>query len=155
MLAEEPQLRFPVQAAFSRAGMQVLPIQANSQAALLDRLDQLSSVQLDSGASLSELAGQCLADYDSTASQPCALGLVGASPDELRREIEHAQRGIERAFEMGKDWQSPAGSAFSAQPLGPEAKVAFVYPGGFNSHVGMAQNLFSLCFPAYRIVCLI
>ncbi len=71
---------------------------------------------------------------------------MGSSTDELRREIEHAQRGIERAFETGKDWQSPAGSAFSAQPLGAEAKVAFVYPGGFNSHVGMAQNLFSL-FP--------
>ncbi len=145
VLTEQPQLRFPVQAAFSRAGMQLLPIQANSLDALLDRLDQLS-VQLDSGASLSELANQCLADYDSTASQPCALGLVGASTDELRREIEHAQRGIERAFETSKDWQSPAGSAFSAQPLGPEAKVAFVYPGGFNSHVGMARNLFSL-FP--------
>ncbi len=144
-LTEEPQLRFPAQAAFSSTGMQLLPIQAHSQAALQEKLDHLAS-QVDNGLSLSELANQCLAEYDHTGSLPFTLGLMGASPDELRREIEHAQRGIERAFETGKDWQSPAGSAFSAQPLGAHAKVAFVYPGGFNSHVGMARNLFSL-FP--------
>lgn len=145
VLTEEPQLRFPAQTAFSSAGLQLLPIQAGSQAALFDKLNQISA-QLAWGETLPALARQCLADYDSAEPQAYVLGLMGSSPDELRQEIEHAQRGIGRAFETDSDWQSPAGSAFSARPLGAQAGVAFVYPGGFNSHVGMAQNLFAL-FP--------
>ena len=144
-LTENPRLRFPAQAAFSRAGMLFLPIPASSHTALQDRLDDIAK-QIDSGVSLPALTDQCLAEHDAAGPQPCVLGLAAASTDELRREMDYAQRGVERAFETGKDWQSPAGSAFSASPLGAQAKVAFVYPGGFNSHVGMAQNLFSL-FP--------
>jgi PfaB family protein len=144
-LTDEPLLRLPCQSTFSSTGTHLMPIQADSQANLLDRLDQLST-QLALGESLPELASQYLANYDSTESHTYTLGLVSSSTDDLLREIEHAQRGIERSFETGKDWQSPVGSAFSAQPLGSQAKVAFVYPGGFNSHVGMARNLFAL-FP--------
>jgi len=144
-LAEEPQLRFPAQAAFSSTGMHLLPLQANSPSNLMDMLNQLST-RLTMGESLPELAHQYLTDFTNTESQSYALGLVGSSMDELRSEIEHAQRGIGRAIETGKNWQSPTGSAFSPQPLGPQAKVAFVYPGGFNSYVGMARNVFAL-FP--------
>jgi PfaB family protein len=144
-LIEEPQLRFPAEAAFSSAGLQLLPLQADSQAGLYDRLDQISA-QLDWGETLPALAGHYLAQYDGTETRAYALGLVGSSPEELRQEISHARRGIGRAFETGSDWQSPAGSAFSAHPLGAQAGVAFVYPGGFNSHMGMLRDLFAL-FP--------
>lgn len=144
-LTEEPQLRFPAQAVFRPAGAQLLPLQADSQAALLENLAQLST-ELAWCESLPALAGQYLAACQNQPAPAFTLGLVSASLEELGKEIEHAQRGVARAFETGADWQSPAGSAFSARPLGAQAGVAFVYPGGFNSHVGMAQDLFAL-FP--------
>ena len=39
------------------------------------------------------------------------------------------------------------GSYFTPNPLGSDAKIAFVYPGGFNSYIGMARELFHI-FPA-------
>ena len=144
-LVEEPQLRFPAEAAFSSANLQLFPLQADSQAGLAARLDQVSN-QLDCGQTLSALAGHCLAAFTGAEPGGYALGLVGSSPEELRQEISHARRGMARAFETDGSWQSPAGSAFSACPLGSQAGLAFVYPGGFNSHVGMLRDLFAL-FP--------
>ena len=144
-LSEEPQLRLPAQAVFSGSGMHLLPIQADSQAALLDRLDKLST-QVALGESLPELAGQTLADFTNAESQTYTLGLVGSSTDELLSEIEHAQRGIERAFETGKDWQSPAGSAFSETP----GRVHRVFNYGTEPVVINFAGLFPPCYANYN-----
>lgn len=80
------------------------------------------------------LSAQFQADY--------VLALVGATPDKLLREIERARTGIQRAFARHQDWKSPAGSYFSANPLGPKGGVSFVYPGAFNAYLGMGRSLF-------------
>ncbi|MDK2980475.1 MAG: hypothetical protein PWQ55_822 [Chloroflexota bacterium] len=80
------------------------------------------------------------------AGQPYALGLLGASAQDLLAEAERAQQGLPGAFESGREWQTPAGSYCSPQPLGAQAKIAFVYPGAFGTYVGMGSELFEL-FP--------
>jgi PfaB family protein len=53
---------------------------------------------------------------------------------------------MEKAFATGKDWDSQQGSYFTANPLGGKGKVAFVYPGGFTSYIGLGRDVFQL-FP--------
>jgi PfaB family protein len=72
--------------------------------------------------------------------------LLGQTPSELLREIDFAVKGIPIAFEKQTDWQTPLGSFFTPNPLGKEGKVAFVYPGAFNSYPGIGRDLFYL-FP--------
>ncbi|MFC4030063.1 beta-ketoacyl synthase N-terminal-like domain-containing protein [Streptomyces polygonati] len=68
--------------------------------------------------------------------------LVGADREELLRQAELALGGLPAAHAAGKEWSTPAGSFFTGQPLGPDAKVALVYPGAFNSYPGLGQDLF-------------
>lgn len=75
------------------------------------------------------------------------LVIVGHDRDELLQEIETARDGVEQAFSSGEPWASLRGSYFTPRPLGKEGRTAFVYPGGFNSYVGLGRDLFQL-FPA-------
>ena len=75
-----------------------------------------------------------------------SLALVGSTRQELLSEADAARQGMARALETGQDWFSPRGSAFSPKPMGPKAKVAFVYPGGFSSYPQMGRDFFPL-FP--------
>jgi PfaB family protein len=68
--------------------------------------------------------------------------LLGSSREELLKEIEFARSGIPKAIEKESDWQTPSGSCFSPAPLGGDGGVAFVYPGAFNSYVGIGKDLF-------------
>jgi PfaB family protein len=79
-------------------------------------------------------------------SQTYTLSITGRHKKELLKEIESARKGINNAWEQGKDWQTPSGSYFSPKPLGKYGSVAYVYPAAVNSYVGIGQNLFRL-FP--------
>lgn len=68
------------------------------------------------------------------------ISVVGQTREEALQEIQKAVDGVGPAFERGRDWSTPGGSAFTPAPLGG-AGVAFVYPGAFNSYVGMGRDL--------------
>ncbi len=68
------------------------------------------------------------------------ISVVGQAREEALQEIQKAVDGVGPAFERGRDWSTPGGSAFTPAPLGG-AGVAFVYPGAFNSYVGMGRDL--------------
>ncbi|MFD8393991.1 beta-ketoacyl synthase N-terminal-like domain-containing protein, partial [Streptomyces sp. NPDC059680] len=68
--------------------------------------------------------------------------LVGRDAADLGRQLELAARDIPGAHAAGGEWATPAGSYFAARPIGPEGKVALVYPGAFNSYPGLGQDLF-------------
>ncbi|MDD5371144.1 MAG: hypothetical protein PHQ40_18845, partial [Anaerolineaceae bacterium] len=129
-------------------------------------VDSPVNLVLCSGASMEELF-TCLANLEAdSADQPSlttlsrasydqaqrhsgssyTLSLVANSPAGLVREIEYARKGLPRAFESSGEWQTPAGSYFTALPLGPDGQVAFVYPGAFNSFIGLGRDLLHL-FP--------
>ncbi len=84
--------------------------------------------------------------YSRHSADAYALALVGHNAEEILREITFARKGIPTSFERQSDWQTPAGSSFSSVPMGRSGHIAFVYPGAFNSYIGMGSSLFRL-FP--------
>ncbi|MFG2846481.1 beta-ketoacyl synthase N-terminal-like domain-containing protein [Kitasatospora sp. NPDC048296] len=68
--------------------------------------------------------------------------LVGTDAAELRLQLQLAARDLPTALAKGGEWATPAGSYLTARPIGPEGKVALVYPGAFNSYPGLGQDFF-------------
>ena len=75
-----------------------------------------------------------------------AAVLIGATKEEILKEITAAKSGIENSFAGNGDWSSPKGSYFTASPLSRVGKVAFTYPGGFSAYVDCGRSLFQM-FP--------
>lgn len=73
--------------------------------------------------------------------------LVGRDSEQLRAQLESAARDLPGAAAKGEEWTTPAGSCFAPRPIGPEGKVALVYPGAFNSYPGLGQDFFRV-FPS-------
>ncbi|WP_224996124.1 PfaD family polyunsaturated fatty acid/polyketide biosynthesis protein [Cesiribacter sp. SM1] len=76
------------------------------------------------------------------------ISLIAGSQRQLVREIAFARNGLEAAFTSDKTWQTPAGSYFSAKPLGKRAKIGFIYPGLASAYAGMFKDNIQL-FPDY------
>lgn len=118
----------------------------NAEADLAAQLDQLEKDHR-AGQSLKSLALTRLQAFRKNPGTRYRLSLVASDVEEFERELQAAKGGVAQAFATGKAWSTPQGSYFTPEPLGPDAKIAFVYPGGFNSYVGMARELFQI-FPA-------
>jgi PfaB family protein len=125
------------------ASTHLLPVAGDDLAGILAALDGLQAA-VESGAALKTLARQAYQAFSGV--QPLALALIAGSPADLLREIDFARKGLPKAVEKGTEWQTPSGSYFTSQPAGPNGGVAFVYPGAFNSFVGLGKDLFDL-FP--------
>ena len=126
-----------------RKGFYLFPVDGEGRDELLHRLRQLD-VALDGDDPLPVVAFRA---FDAFRSGRYVAAIVGRDRKALKREIKLALDGIPAAFERGDDWQTPGGSAFSANPLGQSGGVAFVYPGAFNSYPGLGQDWLHL-FPA-------
>ncbi|MGR8007750.1 beta-ketoacyl synthase N-terminal-like domain-containing protein [Streptomyces hypolithicus] len=72
---------------------------------------------------------------------------VGRDRAELRAQLGLAVRDLAAVHAKGGEWATPAGSYFTARPIGPDGKVALVYPGAFNSYPGLGQDFFR-AFPS-------
>ncbi|MCY0935118.1 beta-ketoacyl synthase N-terminal-like domain-containing protein [Streptomyces sp. H34-S4] len=68
--------------------------------------------------------------------------LVGKDSAELLAQLELASRDLPGVYAKGGEWATPVGSFFTAAPIGPDGKVALVYPGAFNSYPGLGQDFF-------------
>lgn len=97
-------------------------------------------------AGLPALADRVYAAYAARHDAPYTLALVGRDVKELAQEIDRARQAVPQTFTNGANWSTPAGSAFSARPVGADGGVAFVYPGAFNTYPKMGYDLFHL-FP--------
>jgi len=126
--------------------LHLFPLAAGSVGQLLDKMTALK-LKLAAGTSLAGVAEatyrQYLLEKPSAETVAC---LLGQTPDELLREIDFALKGIPAALEKQLDWKTPLGSSFTPLPLGKDGKVSFVYPGAFNSYLGLGRDLFYL-FP--------
>ncbi|MBK8023915.1 MAG: PfaB family protein [Chloroflexi bacterium] len=119
-------------------GLYLFPVDADDRDTLMQRLQQL-----DGDEPLAVLAQRAFSAYRSGR---YAAVILARSHEMLRRELQLSLNGIPQAFERGGDWQTPAGSAFSANPVGAGG-VAFIYPGGFNSYPGHGRDWMHL-FPS-------
>lgn len=121
----------------------LFPIDADSQESIIQRLNQLAS-DINTNQPLPVLAQRTFAAFRN---ERYAVVILGRDRAMIQREIQLALTGIPQAFERGGDWQTPTGSAFSANPLGSKGEVAFVYPGAFNSYVDHGRDWLHM-FPA-------
>ncbi|WP_107669432.1 PfaB family protein [Cyanothece sp. BG0011] len=127
------------------ASFYLFPLAGKDLYSLQKQLDNLSQT-IENSLSLSQLAKVNFTQFQSQSQLPYVVTIVGNKKESLQKEIKQAKKGIEKAFTQGKQWKSPKGSYFTPKPLGKTGKIAFVYPGAFNSYLGMGRNLFQL-FP--------
>lgn len=126
-----------------RRNFHLFPLSANDEAGLISKLQQLDAA-LDSEESLASIAAKTFAAFSKAR---YTVAIVGGKHDALKREIQLAYKGIPAAFQANGDWQTPLGSAFTTQPLGEQGKIAFMYPGAFNSYPDLGRDWMHL-FPA-------
>ncbi len=124
-----------------RSAFKLFPMAASRLDDLLGML-KLLRIQVEKNADLAELARKWYEVYQKRPEADLRLMLVGSSQGEVLREIDFAANGVPGAIEKMCDWQTPLGSYFAANPLGKEGSVCFVYPGAFNSYVGLGRDLF-------------
>jgi len=122
-----------------------LPVAGDSKSDLIDQLGRLLQF-IESALCLTEAVGKSYSSFQDKTEAGFAFVVAGQSKEELLKEIKFMSKGINTAFEKGTEWKTPAGSYFTASPLGIKGKVAFVYPGVGSSYIGMGQDIFYL-FP--------
>lgn len=130
---------------FSAFGYYLLPVSFDGQQDFFPRIDGLLDA-IDNCADISDFCGRSLVQEMRAEPASHALVVLGSTRQELMNELAHARTGVMRSFKTGKDWQTPSGSYFTPQPMGPHEKIAFIYPGAFSTYVGMGREIFYL-FP--------
>ena len=120
----------------------LFPLTAPDEASLLQQLQSLQQ-KIEDG-DIATVARQTAEYRDDEAHY--ALAIVGRNRSEILKECDRALTGVAKAFATGKDWQTPVGSYFTANPQGQKGKVAYVYPGAYNAHLEIGKHLFRL-FP--------
>ncbi|WP_242642906.1 beta-ketoacyl synthase N-terminal-like domain-containing protein [Lentzea alba] len=116
------------------AGPLLLPLRADDGPGLASRAGDLLD-QLRSGADPHRLTRSDQGELTAV--------LVAADTAGLERELEAARRDLPN---LDGEWSTPSGSYCTTRPIGPEGKVAFVYPGAFTTYPGAGRDLFRL-FP--------
>jgi PfaB family protein len=128
-----------------QAPFTLFPVSGNTQAELLQGLDLLQE-KIQQSTDWKSAARWNFEAFQKKAGAEFALAVVGQDRDELLKEIEFAGKNLAEALEQKKSWQTPLGSVFAGDPVGKQGDVAFVYPGAFNSYVGLGREIF-LLFP--------
>jgi PfaB family protein len=124
-----------------RANWHLFPLVGQDTQEILIEADSLRH-GLEMGATLSVLSSRTFQILQRSKASDKVAVLLAKSPEELDKEIARALAGVSAAEQKGNLWQTPNGSVFAARPVGAEAKVAFVYPGGFNSYPQIGRDLF-------------
>ena len=141
--------------------LKMILVAADSQQALLTRLAEIevdSARQRLKDLSLKEIALSCFNQAQSVNSRYTVV-LLAESKEELLKELQSAQSGIETAFAQQKEWRTPKGSFFTPVPVNELAtdkeaadtestnnNISFLYPGIGATYVGLGRDLFHL-FP--------
>lgn len=144
VLAEHLDGKSRPNTSLSQSPQKLFIVTANDGEALLAQLHLLAQ-SVHEGRSLPDVANDFATLYQEHPGMVTVV-FVAHHPDDLAREIQLALKNIPQVIEQGGEWFTPRGSYFTANPLGPKGKIAFVYPGAFNSYPKMGQDLLFL-FP--------
>ena len=145
ILSEADKHQTPANDFFENLSLFLFPVGADSEQELQTKLCSLESEMTLAG-SLQVLAMSKLKELKNNSRSAYHLCLLAQSTEELVKQIESAKKGITAAFASGEEWSTPSGSYFTPVPQAEKGKIAFVYPGGFNSYIGMSQDIFYM-FP--------
>ncbi|WP_433734157.1 beta-ketoacyl synthase N-terminal-like domain-containing protein [Nocardia sp. CA-129566] len=135
--------RVPVADWVGGGGPLLIPLHGDTGAALATRAEACLDA-LDAGLDPVELAREYVA---APRSGTYTAVVVAADGVKLRKELAAAARYLPETIAAGGEWATPAGSFCTARPVGPDARIAFVYPGAFTAYPGAGRELFSL-FPS-------
>jgi|GEM_PF-2836592 len=127
------------------------PVAGNDAREFAEQLRGLEE-SLQRSASIMQTATENLAAYKGREGAAYALMIVGHTKADLLREVQFMLKGVPDGFEKGTDLRTPKGSFFTANPLGEEGKVAFVYPGVGSAYVGLGQAIFHLLPELYDAI---
>jgi len=120
----------------------MIPILAETPNDLEGQLAALAA-QARSGGALAEMARAARMRSRETTRHRLRLALIARTGADLLREIDLIRQGIARSVASGEEWRTPAGSCFTANPLG-SGGVAFVYPGVASPYEGVGADLFAI-----------
>jgi PfaB family protein len=143
ILAEEVETQQRSNTYLEQMPCYLFPLAVKDSTTLWEQLDTLKQT-LSSG-DLAQTAQQTFAAYQHSQGN-YTLAIIGKNKLEILKECDRAAQGVAKAWETGKDWQTPVGSYFTPNPQGKKGKVAYVYPGAYNTHLGLGKDLFRL-FP--------
>lgn len=119
-------------------------VQGADRATFETDLDRIIA-ELDGGAAPSALQRSTLSGFDRDRAAYAAV-LIGRNVRALLTDARKLKEGLQARFDGGQPFQTPSGSYFTPKPLGKDGKIAFVYPGGFNSYPHLGRSLFRM-FP--------
>ncbi|VAX08948.1 omega-3 polyunsaturated fatty acid synthase subunit, PfaC [hydrothermal vent metagenome] len=145
ILSEADRSQIPSNEFFENCSIFMFPLGAQSETELLTELASLESAITESN-DLKALSLSKYRQFKQHTNPKYRLALLARSTEELQRQILSATKGVPVALESGEEWSTPLGSYFTPTPQAKEGKIAFVYPGGFNSYIGMARDVFQM-FP--------
>jgi PfaB family protein len=126
-------------------GPLVLPFSAGDPAGLAAEAARLHA----------ELAGagdaEALAVALAVAAEPARTGrrtavVVADTVAGLLDELDRASWQLPDALDAGRDWATPGGGFCAAEPIGPDGRIALVFPGAFTAYPGAGRGLSAL-FP--------
>ena len=124
------------------------PLAGDHQTELMSQLEELRQT-IEESPNLPRCAEDNLAAFQRKRQASYALMVVGYNKEQLLGEVEFMLKGVPSTFEKGAELKTPKGSYFTANPLGGEGRVAFVYPGVGSAYVGLGQGVFHLCPEIY------
>lgn len=130
----------------ARVDSYLIPICGDDETELMQQRTFLEG-SLIKGMSVAQLQQFWIRKWEKRNQPGYTAVFIGGTTADFLREVQFAEQGLPKAIEKNGEWQTPGGSYFCATPLGPDGKVAFVYPGGFNTQVDSGIDLL-YSFPA-------
>ncbi len=116
------------------------PLSGDDQTDLMRQLDSLQAT-LTGSPDLICYAKEGLVSFQKRPRARYALMIAGYSKEEVLKEIEWMRKGVPSSFEKGSEWKTTTGSYFTANPLGENGQLAYVYPGIGSAYVGLGQSM--------------
>jgi PfaB family protein len=80
------------------------------------------------------------------ADSPVRAVFCADSPETMRRDLQAGLTQLSVPSPLNRDWLTPAGSCYSPSPIGPDGRVALVFPGMLTAYPGLGADL-CRCFP--------
>ena len=124
-------------------GPLVVPVGGDDLAGLLAAVGALRTA-LDGGTPLATLVHAAAED---AVRRRLRAVFVAADRATLARQLDQGAKDLPAVHESGGEWETPSGSYYCGRPIGPGGRVALVFPGAFNSYLGLGRELFR-AFPA-------
>jgi PfaB family protein len=145
ILSDAEKAQTPKSEFFESLSFFMFPFSAQSEKELLAAFASLDNAVTE-GSDLKALSLKQYKSFKANSSAKYRAVVMARSVAELKRELLSATKGIPTSIVDDEEWSTPLGSYFTPKPQAKKGKIAFVYPGGFNSYIGMARDVFHM-FP--------